>query len=61
MSRAPELISFTAFEYFRNDVLDANDWFSNANHLPKPEERQNDFGGLFGGPRSIQLALKLAF
>jgi hypothetical protein len=31
-------------------VLDANDWFSNANHLPKPEERQNDFGGVFGGP-----------
>src|SRR6266404_2395669 len=40
----------TAFEYFRNDVLDANDWFSNFNHLPKPAERQNDFGGVFGGP-----------
>jgi Carboxypeptidase regulatory-like domain len=40
----------TAFEYFRNDVLDANDWFSNRDHLPKPEERQNDFGGVFGGP-----------
>jgi len=40
----------TAFEYFRNDVLDANDWFSNFNHLPKPAERQNDFGGIFGGP-----------
>ena len=40
----------TAFEYFRNDVLDANDSFSNFNHLPKPAERQNDFGGVFGGP-----------
>jgi len=40
----------TLFEYFRNDVLDANDWFSNFNHLPKPAERQNDFGGIFGGP-----------
>src|SRR5271166_470333 len=40
----------TAFEYFRNDVLDANDWFSNFNHIQKPEERQNDFGGVFGGP-----------
>jgi hypothetical protein len=40
----------TLFEYFRNDVLDANDWFSNFNHLAKPEERQNDFGGVFGGP-----------
>jgi len=39
-----------AFEYFRNDVLDANDWFSNRDHLPKPAERQNDFGGVFGGP-----------
>ena len=40
----------SAFEYFRNSVLDANDWFSNRDHLPKPEERQNDFGGIFGGP-----------
>src|ERR1700733_4348709 len=40
----------TAFEYFRNNVLDANDWFVNYDHLPKPEERQNDFGGVFGGP-----------
>jgi hypothetical protein len=40
----------TLFEYFRNDALDANDWFSNFNQLPKPEERQNDFGGVFGGP-----------
>jgi Carboxypeptidase regulatory-like domain/TonB dependent receptor len=40
----------TAFEYFRNDVLDANDWFSNRDHLPKPAARQNDFGGVFGGP-----------
>ena len=40
----------TLFEYFRNDVLDAKDWFANFNHLAKPEERQNDFGGVFGGP-----------
>ena len=40
----------TAFEHFRNDVLDANHWFSSRDHLPKPEERQNDFGGVFGGP-----------
>jgi hypothetical protein len=38
------------FDYFRNNVLDANDWFSNYNHLPKSEERQNDFGGVLGGP-----------
>jgi hypothetical protein len=35
------------FEYFRNDVLDAKDWF---NQGAKPAERQNDFGGVFGGP-----------
>ena len=40
----------TLFEYLRNDVLDANDWFANANRLPKPAERQNDFGGVFSGP-----------
>src|SRR5246127_3550983 len=38
------------FEYFRNNVLDADDWFVNFNQLPKPEERQNDFGGVLGGP-----------
>jgi hypothetical protein len=38
------------FDYFRNDALDANDWFADFNHLPKPEERQNDFGGTLGGP-----------
>ena len=43
----------TLFEYFRNDVLDANDWFNgftNNPSIPKAEERQNDFGGVFGGP-----------
>jgi hypothetical protein len=40
----------SAFDYLRNDILDANDWFANANHLPKPKERQNDFGGTFSGP-----------
>ena len=40
----------TLFEYFRNSVLDARDWFVNSNNLAKPEERQNDFGGVFGGP-----------
>ncbi len=40
----------TLFEYFRNDVLDANDWFANANGLTRPALRQNDFGGVFGGP-----------
>jgi Carboxypeptidase regulatory-like domain/TonB dependent receptor len=43
----------TAFDYFRNDVLDANNWFNgytNNPPLPKAEERQDDFGGTLGGP-----------
>jgi len=39
-----------AFDYFRNDVLDANDWFINRAGKPRPPERQNDFGGVLGGP-----------
>jgi hypothetical protein len=39
-----------AFDYFRNDKLDAEDWFADALGLPKSEERQNDFGGVIGGP-----------
>src|SRR5579863_2914156 len=43
----------TAYDYFRNDVLDANNWFNgytNNPPLPKAKERQNDFGGTIGGP-----------
>ena len=39
------------FEYLRNDVLDATDWFVNANpNLRKAALRQNNFGGVLGGP-----------
>jgi hypothetical protein len=41
------------FDYFRNEVLDANDWFNgftNNPPLPKAAERQNDFGGTLEGP-----------
>jgi len=40
----------TVFDYLRNDVFDANDWFADNTGLAKPKERQNDFGGTFGGP-----------
>src|SRR6185312_1161840 len=42
----------TLFDYLRNDALDANNWFNTsvAPALPKAKERQNDFGGTFGGP-----------
>ena len=38
------------FEYLRNDVLDANNWFGDRDNISKPKERQNDFGGVLGGP-----------
>jgi hypothetical protein len=40
----------SAFDYLRNDALDATDWFAGRAGLPKAKERQNDFGGTFGGP-----------
>lgn len=38
------------YEYFRNNVLDANDWFADQAGQPKAAERHNDFGGFLGGP-----------
>jgi Carboxypeptidase regulatory-like domain/TonB-dependent Receptor Plug Domain/TonB dependent receptor len=43
----------SAFDYFRNEALDANNWFSDAEGVPKEKERQNDFGGTLGGPIRI--------
>ncbi|MFN3326173.1 MAG: TonB-dependent receptor domain-containing protein [Bryobacteraceae bacterium] len=40
----------TLFQYFRNDKLDANDFFANRNGLSRPPLRQNQFGGVLGGP-----------
>lgn len=37
------------YEYFRNNVLDANDWFANEADQPRAPERHNDFGGFLGG------------
>ena len=38
------------FEYFRNDVLAANDFFSNRSGKARPMLRYNQFGGTVGGP-----------
>ena len=38
------------FEYFRNDVLSANDFFSNRSGKARPMLRYNQFGGTAGGP-----------
>lgn len=39
-----------AFEFIRNNVLNANEWANNFQGLPKPLLRWNEFGGTFGGP-----------
>ena len=38
------------FEYFRNDVLAANDFFSNRSGKARAALRYNQFGGAVGGP-----------
>ena len=38
------------FEFFRNDVLDAANFFSNQTGQPKNALRYNQFGGSVGGP-----------
>jgi hypothetical protein len=39
-----------AYEFFRNDVLNANEYFLNANKQARPSVKQNIFGGSLGGP-----------
>jgi hypothetical protein len=38
------------FDYFRNTVMDANDWFAIAAGKPRAPEHHNDFGAFVGGP-----------
>jgi hypothetical protein len=40
----------TLFEFFRNDALNANNFFLNRAGQPKPELEYNNFGGNFSGP-----------
>ena len=39
-----------AYEFFRNDALNANEYFHNATGQPRPPVKQNIFGGSLGGP-----------
>jgi hypothetical protein len=41
------------WEFFRNDHLDAADFFENANGVPKGDLQQNQFGFTAGGPLYI--------
>ncbi len=38
------------WEFFRNDTLNANDFFLKRNGQPRPVLKQNQFGGAIGGP-----------
>src|SRR5215216_3417268 len=40
----------TIFGFFRNDALNANDWFANAQQAPKPVIRMGQYGFEVGGP-----------
>lgn len=40
----------SAFEFIRNDKLDATNFFANRSGSTKPTLRQNQFGGTLGGP-----------
>lgn len=42
-----------AYEFFRNDALNANNFFFNSTGTARPVLRQNQFGGTLGGPLNI--------
>jgi hypothetical protein len=43
----------SAWEFIRNEQFDANNFFSNANRVPRQPFKQNQFGATFGGPLVI--------
>jgi outer membrane receptor protein involved in Fe transport len=40
----------TAYDFFRDDRFDSNNYFAKAANQPKPTNNQNQFGGNLGGP-----------
>ena len=40
----------SAYEFFRNDIFNANGYFGNLSALQRPKLRYNDFGYTIGGP-----------
>src|SRR5205814_4633369 len=43
-------ISWSAFDFLRNDALNANSFFNNANGLQRDILKRKQFGGTIGGP-----------
>jgi hypothetical protein len=40
----------SAYDYLRNSITDANDWFANEAGNPLPPVHRNNYGGTIGGP-----------
>jgi hypothetical protein len=40
----------SAWEFVRNNIFNANDFFSKLDGQPRPDLKQNQFGGTLGGP-----------
>jgi len=40
----------SVFEFFRNDALNANDYYLKQQGQPRPELKKNQYGGTVGGP-----------
>ncbi len=47
-----------AYEYFRNEALNANNFFRNLRGDARPSDRYNQFGGKIGGPLQIPKVYK---
>ncbi len=40
----------SGYDFIRNTITDANNWFNNLNGIPIPPVHRNDFGGTISGP-----------
>lgn len=43
----------SAFDFLRNDALNANNFFNNVNGVPRDKLKRNQYGATLGGPISI--------
>jgi hypothetical protein len=39
-----------AYDFVRNTITDANNWFNDLNEIPIPPVHRHNFGGIFSGP-----------